>query len=120
MASLLFVLAHSTDAPNRAATALETAAAAADTGHTVALWLTDEGVRLGIQGVDEALARPAGAQPSESLEVLRLRGAVLYCSRPCFERRQFETTALRPDAELAEPEDLARLVAEERFVPVAT
>ena len=119
MAMLLYVLAHSTDDPDRASTALAAAAGAADDGHTVSLWLTDEGVRLGIEGVDTALERPEARTPTRSLEILRLRGATLYCSRPCLRRREFEAKALREGAVAADPEDLARLVAE-GWTPVPT
>jgi predicted peroxiredoxin len=119
MASLLFVIAHSTDDPDRVATALHAASEAADTGHDVALWLSGEGVRIGIRGVADVFRAPAARTPAESLEILRLRGATLYCSRPCLRKREFEDDALLDDAVPADPEDLATLVAEGR-VPIPT
>ena len=119
MAALLFVLTHSTDDPDRASTALHAASEAADTGHDVALWLSGEGVRLGIRGVADVFRRPAARPPAESLEILRLRGATLYCSTPCLRQREFGDDALVDGAVPADPEDLARLVAEGR-TPIPT
>ena len=49
MARLLFLLNHSTEQPDRAMTALLAARAAKADGHDVALWLQNEGVRLGVE-----------------------------------------------------------------------
>ena len=48
MGSFLVIVPHSTEAPNRAATALGTALALAEAGNRVDLWLHGEGVRLGV------------------------------------------------------------------------
>ena len=117
MARLLYVLSHSTDDPRRAATGLAAAAAAAEGGHEVAAWLTNEGARLGIRGVSDALLEEGPRLASASLAALREQGAVLYVSRPCFEARGFVTDQLGPGAELADPAALADLVAA-GWVPV--
>lgn len=111
MGSLLFVVAHSTDDPDRAVTAIETALAAAEAGHGVALWLTGEGVRLGVKGVAETLREPTRRSAAEMLEALVARGAALHCSRPSFERREFAAEALRAGARVAEPHEIATLLA---------
>jgi len=118
MARLLYVLAHSTDDPRRSATALATAAAGARS-HDVALWLTDEGVRLAVKGVSDALVERGPRPATESLEALREAGAVLHVSRPCFEARGFAEEALRDESRLADPEALARLLAD-GWIPVPT
>ncbi|MFV1960083.1 MAG: DsrE family protein [Planctomycetota bacterium] len=112
MARLLFVLTHSTEAPERAWAGVSAAAAAARHGHEVALWLPDEGVRLGVKGVAEAIASPPRRGLLESLELLVEGGATLHCPRSCFERRSFEVGALRPGARLAAPHELADLLAD--------
>ena len=117
MASLLFVLCHSTEEPDRASAALATALAAAEAGHDVALWLTGEGVRLGVRGVAETLREPLARSAAEMVEALARRGVDLHCARPSFERREFKAESLRPGARLAEEAELAALVASGR-VPV--
>ena len=114
MASLLYVLQHSTDDPDRAATALFAAAAAARAGHDVALWLSGEGVRLGIAGVAETFSEPLPETAAESWTALIEAGGRAYLDRPSFERRQYETSALREGAEVAEPDHLPVLLAEGR------
>jgi predicted peroxiredoxin len=114
MARLLFVLLHSTDDPDRAVTGLSTALAAAESGHDVGVWLAGEGVRLGVSGVAETIREPGPRSAAELTEALVERGARLFCSRRCFETREFEKDALRRGAEVAGPERLAALVAEGR------
>lgn len=112
MARLLFVLHHSTEDPDRAATGLQSAAAAAAAGHEVALWLTHEGARLGVKGVAETMKRPGPDLALTSLQTVVARGGVLLVSQPCFERRAFEADQLREGAVLAPPETLAAKAAE--------
>jgi predicted peroxiredoxin len=119
MAHLLFVVAHSTDDPDRAATALETALAAVEAGHRVDLWLTGEGVRLGVKGVAETLREPTKRTATQMVEALAAAGAVLWCSRPSFDRREFKVESLRAGARMAEASELATLVADGR-TPVPT
>ena len=111
VADMLYVLTHSTEEPDRATAGLTHAVAAARAGHDVALWLTGEGVRLGVAGVAETLREPGAQTAAEMMAELAEGGVTLYCSRPCFERRQFDPDALRPGAEIADPEALAALVA---------
>jgi predicted peroxiredoxin len=117
VARLLFILCHSTEEPDRAADGLATALAAAESGHDVALWLTGEGVRLGVRGVAETLREPQARGAAPMVEALAGRGVVLHCARPSFERREFEVDVLRPGARLSEESELAALVAGGR-VPV--
>lgn len=114
MASLLYVLAHSTDAPERAATGVHLALAAQEAGHDVRLWLHGEGVRLGVRGVAETLREPGAQSVAEALEALTGHGAVLYCHEACFHRREFEADALREGAEVVGGMALAALVADGR------
>ena len=117
MARLLYVLSHSTDDPRRAAVGLEAASAAAQGGHEVAVWLMDEGVRLAVPGVSDALLEAGPRLASESLALLRQHGAALHVSHPCFRARGFAATQLAEGAGLAEPAALADLVAD-GWVPV--
>ncbi|MDJ0521633.1 MAG: DsrE family protein [Planctomycetota bacterium] len=114
MASIIYVLHHSTDDPDRAATALLTAASSARGGHDVALWLSGEGVRLGVEGVAETLAEPLPETAAESWQAIVEAGGRAYLDRPSFERRQYETDAVREGAEVADPTYLALLLSEGR------
>lgn len=114
MASLLYVLTHSTEDPDRAVTGLAAAAAALRGGHDVALWLTGEGVRLGVQGVAETLHEPVPRSAASLLEALEEGAVPLYLERSSFERRQYDESALRPGAKVAAAEQLATLLAEGR------
>ena len=112
MARILYVLAHSTEAPDRAATALATALASQGGEHQVALWLTGEGARLGVEGVAETLNEPLPQSAAEMLSALRSAGATLYVEKLSFERRQYDTDALLEGAELSDGGRLAELVAD--------
>ncbi len=111
MAKIVFVVCHSTEEPDRAATALATALASAVAGHDVVLWLTGEGVRLGVKGVAETLREPHSRSAAEMVEALAARNVVFHCARPSFERREFQPDALRRGARLADESELAALVA---------
>jgi predicted peroxiredoxin len=77
MADLIYLLTHSTDNPDRATTGLATALAAQRAGHDVVLWLTGEGVRLGVRQVAETLREPGPETAAEMVEALAAGGAVL-------------------------------------------
>jgi predicted peroxiredoxin len=115
MAAFLYVVTSSTEDPGRAVTALEAALAASEAGHDVSLWLSGEGVRLGVRGVAETLREPGARSAAEIVSALAGRGAVLHCSRPCFERRSFARDALRPGARVSEASELASLLASGRL-----
>lgn len=119
MARLLFLIPHSTEEPERAAVALATAAAAGEAGHHVALWLSGEGVRLGVPGVAAALGTRGPRPAAESLQALTALGTTIYCSRPCFSERGFAADALVPGARLQDLAGLAALAAD-GWVPIPT
>lgn len=111
MADLLFVLTHSTDQPDRAATGLATALAAQRDGHDVALWLTGEGVRLGVSQVAETLREPGPETAAEMVEALAAGGATLYMNQACFELREFRPDAVRAGGRVVDAAELGRLAA---------
>ncbi len=109
MASLLYILTRSTDEPDRAATGLRTALAAQRGGHDISLWLSGEGVRLGVKGVAETLREPGPESAAQMVDALVAGGASLFLEALSFETREFALTALRPGAEVV---DAARLADE--------
>ena len=112
MAGFVYLIHNSTEAPERAAVALEHAATAQRAGRPVDLWLSGEGVRLAVKAVAETLKEPQNA--AELIEELVRNGATLYAHRPCFDRRDFDADALRPGAELAGAEVLPQLLDRDR------
>jgi predicted peroxiredoxin len=110
MTALLYVLTHSTDDPDRAVTGLSAALAAVRGGHDVALWLTGEGVRLGIAGVAETLNEDVPESAAEMLGALVEGGAVLCLDRFSFERRAYDEEAVRPGGAVADARRLAELL----------
>lgn len=112
MARILFVLTHSTEAPERAAMGLRTALAAQRAGHEVGLWLTGEGVRLGVVGVAETLREPGPETAAEMVAALAGGGATLHMDRIAFELREFQPDAVRDGGAVVEPAQLAALLAD--------
>jgi predicted peroxiredoxin len=114
VASLLYVLTRSTDDPDRAATGLHAALAAVRAEHDVALWLTGEGVRLGIRGVAETLHEPLEESAAAMMQALADAQVPLFLDRASFERRSYAEDALRPGAQVVGAAHLASLVADGR------
>jgi predicted peroxiredoxin len=112
MTRLLYILSHSTEAPERATTSLAAALAGQRLGHEVDLWLSGEGARLGVRGVAETLNEPGPETAAAMLAALAADGATLHVERVAFEQRQFAPEVLLPAAELADAGQLAHLVAD--------
>ena len=110
MARILFVLARSTEAPDRAHTALATARAAQTAGHEVAFWLTGEGARLGVKGVAETLAEPRPETAAALRDALLEGGARMHVEQASFEAREYAEDALLDGASLASGGDLGTLL----------
>jgi predicted peroxiredoxin len=116
VAGLLFLITHSTDEPDRAATALHAALAAVRAGHDVALWLSGEGVRLGIEGVADTLREPLPESAADMMAALAEAGVSLFLDRASFERRQYDEDALRENASVEGAERLAALATRRQVV----
>ena len=112
MARLLYILPHSTEAPERATTSLAAALAGQRAGHDVNLWLSGEGARLGVRGVAETLNEPGPETAAAMVAALAAGGAAFHVEALAFEQRQFAPEALLPAAALADAAQLATLVAD--------
>lgn len=112
MARLLYILAHSTEAPERTIDGLATARAGQQGGHDVGLWLTGEGVRLGVKGVADTLNEPRPESAAALVTGLLAGGAAFHVERVAFEQRQFSTEMLLEGAALADAGRLADLIAD--------
>lgn len=111
MAGLIYVIAHSTEEPDRAETALHAALAAARNEHEVTLWLTGEGVRLGIHGVAETLPKTLSESAAAMMDALRDAGAHVLLERASFTRRRYDEDAVRAGAKVVDAGHLAGLLA---------
>jgi predicted peroxiredoxin len=112
MAHLCVLLLRSTDEPERAATALVAAHAAAKSGRPAALYLASEGARLAARGVAETIS--SAGRPDARAEIdgfLAAKGRLLV-SRACWRERGFADDALLPGATLVDPAALSDLAAE--------
>ncbi len=114
MAGLIYLISHSTAEPDRAATALHSALAAVRNGHDIVLWLSSDGVRLGIQGVAETLHEPLPESAAAMMAALAEANVPLYLEQASFDRRGYAEDALRPGAEVVGAGHLATLAAEGR------
>jgi len=112
MARLLYILAHSTEAPERATSGLATALAGQRGGHEVGLWLTGEGIRLGVKGVAETLNEPMPETAAAMVAALLAGGAALHLERLAFEHRAFSEDALLGGAVVVDAGRLADFVAD--------
>ncbi len=112
MARILYILPHSTEAPERATAGLAAAVAGQRAGHDVNLWLFGEGVRLGVRGVAETLNEPGPETAAAMLAALGAGGATLHVERLAFEQREFTAEVLLPSAALADAGELAGLAAD--------
>ncbi|MDF1700508.1 MAG: DsrE family protein [Planctomycetota bacterium] len=112
MARILYVLAHSTEAPDRATAALATALAAQRAGHDAAFWLTGEGARLGVKGVAETLNEPYPETAATMRDALLAGGATFHIEAHAFAARQYAPEAVLAGAVVADGAQLATLLDE--------
>ena len=112
MARILYILPHSTEAPERATASLAAAVAGQRAGHDVNLWLSGEGVRLGVRGVAETLNEPGPETAAAMVAALQAGGAAFHVERLAFEQREFSTEVMLSTATLADAGSLADLVAD--------
>jgi predicted peroxiredoxin len=91
---------HGEEDPDRVAVAYLTGVAALDQGKEVVMWLTVEGVRLGLAGYADPI-RAGKEPPVERLHKQFLeRGGRMYVCPICFGERQLDPAQLVKSAEL--------------------
>jgi uncharacterized protein len=91
---------HGEEDPDNVAVAYLTAGAALDQGKEVVLWLTSEGVRLGIQGYGDPI-RADKDPPIERLHAQFIeKGGRFYVCPICFKERNLSEDELVENAEL--------------------
>jgi predicted peroxiredoxin len=92
--------AHGEENPDSVAVAYLTAGAALDQGRDVVLWLTSEGVRLGLRGYADGIRvdkdPPAARLHQQFIE----KGGRFYVCPICFNERDLDDAELVENAEL--------------------
>ena len=91
---------HGEESPDTVAVAYLTAGAALDQGKEVVLWLTSEGVRLGLRGYADKI-RTDKEPPAERLHAQFIeKGGHFYVCPICFNERSLDEAELVENAEL--------------------
>lgn len=91
---------HGEEDPDRVAVAYLTAGAALDQGKDVVMWLTVEGVRLGLAGYADRI-RAGQEPPVERLHAQFIeKGGRFYVCPICFNERSLDESELVQGAEL--------------------
>ena len=91
---------HGEDDPDSVVVAYLTAGAALDKGHEVVLWLTSDGVRLGLEGYADRIR----ADKDPSIQTVHAqfaeKGGRFYVCPICFNERSLDKASLVDNAEL--------------------
>ena len=91
---------HGEESPDSVAVAYLTATAALDQGKEVVMWLTSEGVRLGLRGYADGI-RIDQDPPAERLHAQFIeKGGRFYVCPICFNERSLDASELVENAEL--------------------
>src|SRR5881394_4323695 len=91
---------HGEEDPDRVVCAYLTAGAALDQGKEVVMWLTSDGVRLGLRGYADGI-RAGKDPPGERLHAQFIeKGGRFYVCPICFKERSLDETELVENAEL--------------------
>jgi predicted peroxiredoxin len=86
--------------PDAVATAYLTAGAALDQGRQVVLWLTSEGVRLGLRGYADRIRADKDPPAARLHQQFIEKGGRFYVCPICFNERELEDGELVENAEL--------------------
>ncbi len=98
--SFLVNLIHSTDDPDRATVGMVVANTAVASGLETVVFLSTEGVRLGMQGGGDSIAEPGFKPMKELLPSFTEAGGKLWVCSPCFKKRNLPEDQLLPNATL--------------------
>src|SRR4051812_29882141 len=86
--------------PDTGAVAYLTAGAALDEGRDVVLWLTSEGVRLGLRGYADGIGADKGPPAARLHAQFIEKGGRFYVCPICFNERSLDEAELVENAEL--------------------
>ena len=98
--SVIVGCSHGEENPDAVAVAYLTAGAALDQGKDVVMWLTSDGVRLGLRGYADGI-RADKEPPGERLHAQFIeKGGRFYVCPICFNERSLDASELVENAEL--------------------
>ena len=86
------------DDPGRATVAFVVANAAVASDKEVVVFLSTEGVRLGVKGYADDIAEDGFAPLKDLMTNFAAAGGKIYVCSPCFKRRKLDETNLVPGA----------------------
>jgi predicted peroxiredoxin len=87
-------LTCSTNDPDKATVAFVVANAAVASDKQTMVFLSTEGVRLGVKGVADEIREPGFAPLAELMANFVKAGGVMYVCSPCFKKRGLDETKL--------------------------
>jgi predicted peroxiredoxin len=91
-------LTRAKDDPDRATVAFVVANAAVASDKEVVVFLSTEGVRLGVKGYADDVAEEGFAPLKDLMTNFAAAGGKVYICSPCFKRRKLDETNLVPGA----------------------
>ncbi len=91
---------HGDEDADRVTVAYLTAGAALDQGKDVVMWLTIEGVRLGLRGYADTIQSPEAPPVARLHEQFIEKGGRFYVCPICFKARELDDADLVTNAEL--------------------
>ena len=100
MARVIVGCAHGEEDPDNVAVAYLTAGAALDKGHEVVMWLTSEGVRLGLRGYADGIRTDKDPPAARLHAQFTEKGGRFYVCPICFNERELDEGELVEGAEL--------------------
>ena len=99
--SFLVNLTRGLDDPDRATVALVVANAAAASGVETVIFLSSDGVVLGVQGGGDSIAESGFKPMRDLLQSFADAGGKLWVCPPCFKKRELSEADLLPNAIMA-------------------
>lgn len=103
---------HGEEDPDRVIVAYLTAVAALDQGSDVVMWLTSEGVRLGLQGYADGIRADMDPPAARVHDQFVEKGGRFYVCPVCFNERDLDDGELIDGAELKGATPLMEFTAE--------
>jgi predicted peroxiredoxin len=91
---------HGEESPDNVAVSYLTAGAALDQGRDVVLWLTSEGVRLGIRGYANGIRVDQDPPVARLHQQFIEKGGLFYVCPICFNERELDEAELVENSEL--------------------
>ena len=106
-------LTRSTDDPDRATVAMVVANAAVASGKNTMVFLSSEGVRLGVKGVVENI-HEEGLQPmADLIKNFLAAGGTLWVCSPCFKKRGYNDDHLIEGATIVGGAELVEFLSDD-------